>query len=122
MKKVTKTENFEKIKGILAELGHSELVEVMQHEIDLIAKKKASGKKTANQVENEKIKDLILEILEDSEPKSITELLNSNEELNKAVNGSNQKLSALMTQLKNADLVVRTTQGKKAVFSLVVEE
>lgn len=122
MKKVTKTENFEKIKGILVELGHSELAEVMQHEIDLIAKKRTSGKKTATQVENEKIKDLILEVLEDSEPKSITELLNNSEELNKAVNGSNQKLSALMTQLKNADLVVRTTQGKKAVFSLVTEE
>lgn len=121
MKKTTKKENFQKIIEVLASKGLNDLVEVMQHEIDLIDKKKANGKMTATQVANESIKDLIIQALEGSEPKSITELLNNNEELNNAVNGSNQKLSALMTQLKNANIVVRTQQGKKAVFSLNTE-
>lgn len=123
MKKTTKRENFEKIIEVLKANGREDLIEVMQHEIDLLDKKKASGKMTKTQEENETIKALILKVLANSEtPKSITELLNDNEELNKAVNGSNQKLSALMTQLKNTNQVVRTQDKKKAVFSLASEE
>lgn len=118
MKKTTKTENFKIIIEVLKANNREDLVEVMQHEIDLIEKKRANGKMTKTQEANESIKALILQALEGKEPMSITELLNSNEELNKAVNGSNQKLSALMTQLKNTKEVVRTTNGKKAVFSL----
>ena len=119
MKKVTKKENFGEIAEILKGLGREDLQAVMLHEIELLEKKANSGKKTATQTANEGIKELILKVLGDSEkPQSITELLNSNEELNKAVNGSNQKLSALMTQLKNANLVVRTQDKKKAVFSI----
>lgn len=122
MKKVTKKENFEKIIGVLKTQGFDELVQVMQHEIELLDKKKANGKMTKTQEQNEDIKAIILDTLRDSDtPLSITELLNKNTELNKMVGGSNQKASALMTQLKNADLVVRTTQGKKAVFSINTE-
>lgn len=122
MKKVTKKENFEKIIGVLKTQGFDELVQVMQHEIELLDKKKANGKMTKTQEQNEDIKAIILDTLRDSDtPLSITELLNKNTELNKIVGGSNQKTSALMTQLKNADLVVRTTQGKKAVFSINTE-
>lgn len=122
MKKITKKENFNTIKGILEELGRKDLVEVMAHEIELIEKKASKGKLTKTQVENEGIKALILKVLKASDkPKSITELLNSNSELSQAVGNSNQKLSALMTQLKNANKVVRTQDGKKAVFSLAVD-
>ena len=122
MKKVTKKENFEKIIELLKTQGFDELVQVMQHEIELLDKKKANGKMTKTQEQNEDIKAIILDTLRDSDtPLSITELLNKNTELNKIVGGSNQKASALMTQLKNADLVVRTTQGKKAVFSINTE-
>lgn len=122
MKKVTKKENFEKIIGVLKTQGFDELVQVMQHEIELLDKKKANGKMTKTQEQNEDIKAIILDTLRDSDtPLSITELLNKNTELNKIVGGSNQKASALITQLKNADLVVRTTQGKKAVFSINTE-
>lgn len=122
MKKVTKKENFEKIIGVLKTQGFDELVQVMQHEIELLDKKKANGKMTKTQEQNEDTKAIILDTLRDSDtPLSITELLNKNTELNKIVGGSNQKASALMTQLKNADLVVRTTQGKKAVFSINTE-
>ena len=122
MKKVTKKENFEKIIEVLKTQGFDELVQVMQHEIELLDKKKANGKMTKTQEQNEDIKAIILDTLRDSDtPLSITELLNKNTELNKMVGGSNQKASALMTQLKNANLVVRTTQGKKAVFSINTE-
>lgn len=122
-KKITKKENFEKIIEVLTENGREDLVEVMQHEIELIEKKANSGKKTKTQEANEDIKTLILTELERiGNGVSITELINQSEEINKATNGSNQKVSALMTQLKNAKQVVREQNGKKATFRLATEE
>ena len=123
MKKTTKKENFMVIIGILEELGRTDLVEVMQHEVELLDKKKASGKLTKTQEANEDIKTVILNVLtEVKKPLSITELLNTSKQLNDLTAGSNQKLSALMTQLKNANKVIRTTEGKKAVFTIATEE
>lgn len=123
MKKTTKKENFVKIIGVLEELGHTDLVEVMKHEIELIEKKANSGKMTKTQEANKDIKDLIVAELERiGEPVTITELINKSEDISKATAGSNQKVSALMTQLKNSHLVVREQQGKKAVFRLATED
>lgn len=121
MKKVTKKENFKAIIEVLKANSRNDLVEVMEHEVELLEKKANSNKMTKTQEANEVIKDLILQALEGKEPMSITELLNSNKELSEAVNGSNQKLSALMTQLKNTNQVIRTQDKKKAVFSLNTE-
>ena len=123
-KKITKKENFTKIIEVLKrEEGLEELVKIMQHEIELIDKKANSGKMTKTQEANQDIKALILEELERiGEPVSITELINKSEDLNKATAGSNQKASALMTQLKNAHKVVREQKGKKATFRLATEE
>lgn len=119
MKKTTKTENFEAIKAILEDLGQEELAKVMGHEIELIANKKAKGKLTKTQEANEGIKGLILDIIKNSEkPLSITEMLNASSELAELTGNSNQKVSALVTQLKKAEIVERVQEGKKAVFKL----
>lgn len=122
-KKITKKENFEKIIEVLVANDREDLVEVMKHEIELIEKKAKSGKMTKTQEANQDIKNLILEELERiGEPVTITDLINKSEEINKATAGSNQKASALMTQLKNAHEVVREVNGKKATFRLATEE
>ena len=123
MKKPTKKENFEKIIEILQMNDREDLVEVMQHEIELIEKKKANGKMTKTQEENTNIKKMILTELERiGEPVTITDLINKSESINKATAGSNQKVSALMTQLKDANKVIRIQEGKKATFRLAVED
>jgi len=117
--KITKRDNFISIIEVLKELGKNELVEVMNHEIELLDKKKANGKMTKTQVANEDIKALILEELARvGKPVSITELISESAEIAEKCGNSNQKVSALMTQLKNAGSVVRTTEGKKALFSV----
>lgn len=117
--KVTKKENFKAIIEVLANQGKTDLVEVMQHEIELIEKKALNAKMTKNQEANQDIKALMLQALEEvGVPVSITELLAESPELVKATNGSNQKVSALMTQLKNEGKVVRTQDKKKALFSI----
>lgn len=122
-KKPTKRENFIKIIEVLKESGRDDLVKVIDHEIELLDKKSASGKMTKTQLENADIKEMILSALEQiGEPVTITDLLAKSPELAKKTNNSNQKVSALVTQLKEDKLVVRTQVGKKAVFSLAEEE
>lgn len=118
-KKITKRENFMKIIEVLEENGRADLVEVINHEIELLDKKRANGKMTKTQTENVDIKEMILSALANiGEPVSITDLLAKSPELAEKTNNSNQKVSALMTQLKNNNQVIRTTNGKKALFSI----
>ena len=117
--KNTKRDNFISIIEVLKGAERTDLVEVMEHEIELLDKKKASGKMTKTQVANEDIKALIVEELTRlAKPVSITELISESAEIAEKCGNSNQKVSALMTQLKNAGAVVRTTEGKKALFSV----
>lgn len=121
--KSTKRDNFISIIEVLKGAERTDLVEVMEHEIELLDKKKASGKMTKTQVANEDIKALIIEELARlAKPVSITELISESAEVAEKCGNSNQKVSALMTQLKNAGAVVRTTEGKKALFSVADSE
>ena len=121
--KSTKRDNFISIIEVLKGAERTDLVEVMEHEIELLDKKKASGKMTKTQVANEDIKALIVEELARlAKPVSITELISESAEVAQKCGNSNQKVSALMTQLKNAGAVVRTTEGKKALFSVADSE
>ena len=121
--KITKRESFKMIIEVLENNDRADLVDVMNHEIELLDKKKASGKMTKTQTENVGIKEIILQALATAnEPITITDLLKNNVELYDATAGSNQKVSALMTQLKKENKVVRTTNGKKALFSIAEEE
>lgn len=121
--KITKRDSFISIIEVLKGAERTDLVEVMEHEIELLDKKKASGKMTKTQVANEDIKALIVEELTRlAKPVSITELISESAEIAEKCGNSNQKVSALMTQLKNAGAVVRTTEGKKALFSVADSE
>ena len=121
--KITKRDSFISIIEVLKGAERTDLVEVIEHEIELLDKKKASGKMTKTQVANEDIKALIVEELARlAKPVSITELISESAEVAEKCGNSNQKVSALMTQLKNAGAVIRTTEGKKALFSVADSE
>ena len=121
--KVTKRDNFISIIEVLKGVGRNDLIEVMEHEIELLDKKKASGKMTKTQEANEDIKALIIsELTRIGQPVTITELIAQSAEIAEKCGNSNQKVSALMTQLKNSGAVIRTMDGKKAVFSVADTE
>ena len=93
------------------------VVDYAKHEIELLDKKASNKTPTKTQVENENIKNVIVEVLTNAtSPMTITDITNANDKL---VELSNQKISALLTQLINANLVVRTSDKKKAYFSIV---
>ena len=116
-KKITKRESFTEIKGILEELGKERLVKVMEHELELLAKKNSSEKKpTAVQVANEGIKSVIVETLaENGEKMTISEMQKVNAELGEL---SNQRISALIRQLIADEKVVRVEEKRKAYFKI----
>lgn len=115
--KVTKRERFEQIKAFVKD--NEELVAFIDHEIELLNKKNSrSGKPTKTQLENEKIKNTILDILKTvGKPVTVTQLL-ANDELDGL---SNQRVSALLTQLRKADKVERIVE-KKVAFYFIKEE
>lgn len=117
--KVTKKERFAQLMAIVnaSQVENSaELVAFIEHEVELLNKKNSrSGKPTARQVENEEIKATILSVMERvGKPMTITQLLAEigNSEL------SNQRVLALVTQLKDSGEVVRTVEKKVAFYSL----
>lgn len=117
-KKVTKRESFTAIKEFLEQNGKDRLAKVMEHELELLAKKNASDKKpTAVQIANEGIKSVILETLaENGKMMTISEMQKINAELGEL---SNQRISALVRQLINDGKVERIEDKRKAYFKAV---
>lgn len=117
--KVTKRERFSQLMEIVKASkveNSAELVAFIEHEVELLAKKNSrSGKPTKTQVENETIKAQIISVLERvGKPMTVTQLLAESE----FTGLSNQKVSALLTQLRKSGEVVRAIEKKVAFYSL----
>ena len=114
IKKLTKKDYFSQLKEIVKD--NVELVNFINHEIELLDKKASSKTPSKTQIANESIKDKIVSVLvEMARPATITDIQENSNELAEL---SNQKISALLTQLVNAEIVVRTVDKKKAYFTV----
>lgn len=112
-KKMTIVEMYEAIMGKCEGVLSKEELEFLASRKDLVAKKNATRKPTPTkaQEENEGIKAQILEYMSDGVSRTVTDIM-------KGVGlESNQKTSALVRQLKEADLLVRTESKGKAWFT-----
>ena len=117
-KKVTKRERYAELLALNEVKGNPELVAFIEHEIELL-NKKASGEKkpSAVQVANEGIKEVIYNILvENGNAMTITEIQKADEELAEM---SNQRISALVRQLKEEGKVERFEEKRKAYFKAI---
>ena len=111
MEKITKKEMYARIRKAVE--GNTEMVAFIDHEVELLTKKNSAKKKpTKNQKENMSIKESILDALTET-PISITDLIASCEDLSGL---TNQRVSALMTQLVDENKVIRITEKRKALF------
>lgn len=114
-KKMTKREMFEQIKANY-NLNADEIA-FIDHELELLAKKNSAEKKpTAVQVANEGIKDAIVDAMEVGKKYTITDLMKS---VPACADLSNQRVSALVRQLVNDEVLVRTEEKRKAYFHKV---
>ena len=115
-KKITKKDRYNQLLAIAEVKANADLVDFIQHEIELLNRKNSSDKKpTAQQVVNENVKEAILNGMEKNKLYTITEIQKNISACNDL---SNQRVSALIRQLKEDGLVIRTEDKRKAYFSL----
>lgn len=116
---MTKKEMFAEIVTVVesaevAEEKRTEMVDFLNHQIDLLASRKSSGsrKPTAKQLENENLKEQIKGLLLEGRATC--------GELAKALDITGQRCSALLRQLgeDGTKEVVKTMEKKVAYFSL----
>ena len=117
-KKMTKRDYFTILRAAYPTTAdnYNEVIGFIDHELELLAKKNASEKKpTAQQTANEGIKTAILDGMTSGRLYTVTEI---QKEIPECAELSNQKVSALIRQLKDAGLVVKTEDKRKSYFSL----
>ena len=119
-KKITKRESFTEIRNVLMEKGYDRLAKVMEHDLELLEKKNASksANPTPTQVANGKIKEEILECmgLEPHRMFTISEMMKA---FPCCEGMANQRVSALVRQLKEDGKVERIEDKRKAYFRIV---
>lgn len=117
-KKFTKKEMFAMVAEIVKGVEHehkNELLEFVAHETELLENKKSKSTKT--QKENEILMEhLVVALQEFDKPVTITEF--QKESSHEIATLSNQKLSSLLKKLVEEKRVIRTTEKKKAYFSV----
>lgn len=113
-KKITKREMFEQIKAVLTD---TEQIAFVEKQIEQLAKKNSTEKKpTAIQQANEVYKAEILAFMENGKKYTVTELVKAVPVL-VADELSNQRASALLTQLVKANKIERVEEKRKAYFT-----
>ena len=122
--KMTKRDWFNEIKGIVESANRSDMVEMIafiDHEVELLSKKKSSS----NTKKNEELEALCVQLesalAEFDRPVTVTEFMK--ESTHEIATLSNQKLSALLKKcVEVRGSVVKTTDKKKSYFALAVED
>jgi hypothetical protein len=119
-KKITKREKFAMLKAIPAVAENEMLVEFIDHEIELLAKKNSADKKpTAQQTANAGIAKAIVDALANEPTRlfTITEIIKSVPE---CADLTNQRVSAIVRGLIGSS-VERVEEKRKAYFRYLAE-
>ncbi len=115
-KKFTKRDYYNTLLDLAEVKANPKLVEFIEHELELLDRKNSTDKKpTAQQTANEAIKVAILDNMAEGKMYTITDLIKSVPE---CADLTNQRVSALVRQLVDDKVVVRTEDKRKAYFSL----
>lgn len=114
---MTKREMFVAIANVPAVAENAEMVDFLNHQIELLDNRKSSGSKgmTKTQKENEGIKATIYTVLSEiGHPATISEML-KDDRLN---DYSNQKMSALLHQMVDTGTVIKSKDKKTTLFEI----
>lgn len=118
-KKITKREQFEKVVAILAEQEQTELVTFIQHEIELLDKKKSSKKKSDN---TELLNEVYGYLVDMDKPCKVSEIITR---YNLLPPMSSAKITSLLTELvkqgRATKELVKGTNSYKAVVEVTEE-
>lgn len=116
-KKITKRDRYNELLAIEAVKNNPDLVDFINNELNLLAKKNSSDKKpTATQLANEELKTAILAYMKPDEKYTVTDFIKSVPE---CTDKSNQKISAMMVQLISENKVQKIIEKRVSYFALV---
>ena len=117
-KKMTKKETINLLIDVL--MGNKEVedmqmfIDFLTRERELLERKSSNSGQTKTQKENEILKEKIVETLKElNKFSTITEIQQANAEL---ADLSNQKISALLKQLVDTNIIEKVIEKKKAYF------
>ena len=115
-KKMTKRDYFNALLALEAVKADSALVDFINHELELLAKKNASEKKlTPTQKENLTIQEAILSHMEPNVLYPITDFIKT---IPECAEMSNQRVSAIVRTMRNENKIERIEEKRKAYFRL----
>lgn len=117
-KKMTKKEVFVELKVLAQNANRTDLMDAIDHEIELLNRKNATRSKaeTKNQKANKEFKEKILLAMKNDTQYRTSEIFELVPEL-KEKGFTINKANALITQLKNEGLVIRTEIKGVAYFT-----
>lgn len=116
-KKLTKRDHFNTLLTIPAVQENPALVEFINHELELLANKNRADNKANKERhdQNEVIQQGILEFMEVGEKYTISRLI---KECPACDGLSHPKVTSLIHDLKNREMIIRTEEKRQAYFSL----
>lgn len=117
IKKLTKRDHFNTLLAIPAVQENPVLVEFINHELELLANKNRADNKANKERhdQNEVIQQGILEFMEVGEKYTISRLI---KECPACESLSHPKVTSLIHDLKNREMIIRTEEKRQAYFSL----
>lgn len=118
-KKMTKREMYTKILSFAEIQADQELVKGIQHEIELLDRKNSSDRKLSkNAEENVHLKAEILKIMS-KEPDRLFTATEIWKQMENWDDLSNQRISALLKQLKEEGKIKKIEEKKKSLFQYI---
>jgi len=117
MTKMTQRDYFNEVIALAKANDRLDLVEFAEGRIAVLDKKASNKKPTKTQEANADIKNDIMSVMADGTSRTITDIISAVPSLNGA---TNQKASALVKQLVEANLLKREEVKRKAYFTIIV--
>ena len=116
MEKKTKKEMYDIIKEAMSD--NAEVVAFVEHELELLAKKNSAERKpTVNQLDNAKIKKIIVDGMESGKGYTVTEIIKTILAGTEWHELTCSRCTAIVTQLTEAGVLVRNVEKRKAYYS-----
>lgn len=123
--KITKKDNFKALLSIVETMGRNDLVDFINHEIELLDKKKSNGNAKANKQVADNVELVYNALVDVGKAVTITELI-AQTDLSALANEEHivttQRVSAYMKKLVDSGRVISTKDKKRTLFSVVTEE
>ena len=100
-----------------------ELIERINHEIELVSKSRTTGEKAqAKAAEDERLTNLILDVLADGKARSVSEIQKENPDLSLNAGINTSKVTSLVIKAVNKGILKAVKDKKKTYYSIVTEE